>query len=356
MAIFSFRRVSRVVTGLLLVALLWSCHDKGVEPKQPKDYVFYFADPGLPTTLFAFHPTSLRIDSMTIPGDPVALTVSPDGQRIYLAERTKVIVVDTKALSQLAELPYFTGRKPVAVSPDNQFIALPGQNLTILRTSDYSVEFSDTDFTARSSFSADSKTLFCAAGGESGPGYVYTVNLADSSHPVMRRHFSNGLPIQVAPSQDQTKWFLYLELAANLYSFEVYNVSTDSIIFRHYLAPGWGEFAETPNGQFVFVTNPSNTGSDLPTPPLNFIIYDVPSNAISRVVYDSALFTGGGKYSCPPNVVRVTPDGRWLTIQGGSMSTYVLYLWDIQTGRFVYSKDWSGLPRPMTDLTVQTDL
>jgi hypothetical protein len=329
MAIFSFRRVSRVVTGFLLVALLWSCHDKGVEPKLPKDYVVYFAQFDFVQKVYAFHPTTLRLDSTDIPWNPGGgITVSADGSRLYLNDQTKVVVVDTGTYSLVSELPY-PSRWPVAVSPDNQLVAVTGDDLHILRTSDYSVVFSDTDRTGNGWFSPDSKTFFCAAWG-GGTGKAYAVNLADSTYPVTRKAF--GGVVHVKPSMDQTKWFLYCN-GGGASAFKVYDVSADSIIFQQSLYPGYGEFAVSPDGKYVFYTNPGRTGTDVPK--LEFTIFDVKANQVSKVVTDTAIFSDSGKWVAPPNLVAVTPDSRCLTILGGNMSVYMLFLYDIQTQQLI---------------------
>lgn len=345
---------SAVVLGW--VVLCGGCRDKGVEPRPPKDYVVYFAEPRQsgPCTLYSLHPGTRMIDSSEMPWNVQAgLVVSADGGRLYIGDRTTVVVADAKTLSRIAELPFPT-RFPVAVSPDNRLVAVTGDDLTILRTSDYSVVFSDTDRCASGCFSRDSKTFFCAT---SSSGLAYVVNLADSTPTVTRIRFADGAVLQIVPSADQTKWFLYLAFNHDLSVFEVYDVLADSITFRQPLYPGYGRIAVMPNERYLFYTNPGTPGSII-SGRLSFTIFDVHQNSVSREIYDTAFFTVDGpygKYGYPPNDVVVTPDNRRLILWGGETSAKVVYLYDITSDRLVYRQDWGGIPKELTSPSVQTN-
>jgi hypothetical protein len=336
--------------ALVVLLLVASCKDKGVEPQQgPEDYKVYFAEfqRSGPSTLFAFHPTTQQIDSVVMPWNvQTGVVVSADGSRLYIGNRTQVVVADARSLSKIAELPY-ASRWPVAVSPDNSLVAITGDDLTILRTSDYSVVFSDTDRTWFGCFSSDSKTFFCST---DGADLVYRVSLSDTNHPVTRKRFNDGGAHQVIPSCDGRKWFLYL-FHGDYSVFEVYNVEADSIVFGKAFAPGDGRLAVMPNESRLFYTNPGNMGS-LISPPLNFTIFDVQQNAISKVIYDTSMFTIGGYYY-PPNEMAVTPDNRWLILRGGDTDAGVIYLYDIEHDSLTYRQDWGGIPRSLTGPSVQ---
>ncbi|MBD3258836.1 hypothetical protein GF377_10410 [candidate division GN15 bacterium] len=341
--------VSRVIVLLVVVltmsvGLLSGCNDKSVDPPDDpdtldpvvKDYPVYFCQPDLDERIYVFHPTSREIDSTDIPWRPVrGITVSADGKRLYLAQWASVIVVDTDSLGFIAELPY-APKTPVAVSPDNQLVAITGNDLHILRTSDYSLIFSDTDRTVYGRFSADSRRFYCAAGwSPDKAGFVYKVDLSDSLLPVTRKAFQNRGVTQVIPSPDESRWFMYQSLPGNwAFAFEVYDVASDSIIFHDALVPGAGHMTMSPNGRYVFYTNPGLSAVD-PLPVVQFTVYDVEANELSQVITDKSFFVDSVSYK-PPNTLTVTPDSRWLVALGGSMALSVLYVYDIEGGEFVY--------------------
>jgi hypothetical protein len=265
------------------------------------------------------------------------------------------VVVDTDSFSLITELPYKPRLWP-AVSPNNEYLAITGDDLHILRTSDYSLLFSDTDITDFGKFSSDSRDFYCAAGWSSvSSGLVYKVDLSDGSFPVERHPFDDGGVVHVVPSIDETKWFLYLNVPSIwTCAFQVYDVAMDTVIFREVLVPGAGDVAITPDGHTAFYTNPGRSITD-PIAPPGFTIFDVDANMIDTVVEDIEFFTGS-TWMASPNQIVVTPDGRWLVILGGSLAQFVLYLFDIEKGELVFREDFNfgdGGGHVFTNLSVQ---
>ncbi|MEW5796381.1 MAG: hypothetical protein AB1772_08455 [Candidatus Zixiibacteriota bacterium] len=329
-----------VATGLGL-ACLWpyGCNKRPTKPEQPKEYPVYVGDLAGPR-LFTYYPSTRRVDSATIPWEANwGITASADGKCLYLATDSNVVVIDPSTRSVLAELPYQRSRS-VVVSPDNQLVAITGNDLFILSTVDYSVLFSDTDMTEYGRFSSDSKTFYCAAGwSTSTRGFVYKVDLAHGQFPVARLPMADGGVVHVVPSLDEANLFLYLDLSPLwTWAFEVYNVATDSIIFRDIMVPGAGEIAMTSGGKYVFYTNPG-VHSGEPPPPGTFTVFDVAKNQIHNTVsaYDYVPPTWCG---CPPYTMAVTPDDRWLVLLGGGgLGQFVVYLYDIRKEVFVDYQD-----------------
>ena len=350
----STKAVILIAAGTLGLWLYFvGCDDNGpVEPKPLTDYPVYFCAPDFSPELFVYHPVTRQVDSIDIPWEPKeGITVSADGKRLYLAQRNSVVVVDTDSLSLIKELPYEPDR-PVAVSPDNQLLAITGDDLFILRTSDYQVIFSDTDRTANGRFSSDSKSFYCAAGwSPDSRGVVYKVDLTDSLFPVTRQPFADGGVVHVIPSMDESKWFLYLTVQTWISAFVVYDVFKDSIIFREVLTPGYGHIAISPDGKHAFYTNPGRSSTDPLAPPA-FTVFDIVSNAIDTVVSDIDFFSDS-TWVAHPNWLAVTPDSRWLAILGGSLALRVLYLYDIQKGQLVHREDWGGSGHVFSNISVQ---
>jgi len=125
-----------------------------------------------------------------------------------------------------------------------------------------------------------------------------------------------------------------VQYATSTSGFEVYDVATDSIIFRDILIPGAGDIALTSDGKYVFYTNPGVHGGEPPSPG-TFTIFDVTRNQIHDSV--SAFdYVPHNWCFCPPCRLAVTPDNRWLVVSGGiGMGQYVLYLYDIRNEEFV---------------------
>ncbi|HWR82690.1 MAG TPA: hypothetical protein VN285_05255 [Candidatus Deferrimicrobium sp.] len=336
-----------VVAAAAMILWLTTCDDDGpTKPVPVKDYPVYFSAPlASPPILFAFHPVAQRIDSAGIPWKPLfGVTVSADGKRLYIPQPTSVVVVDTDSLALIAELPY-RPKWPVAVSPDNNLVAITGDDLYILRTSDYSLVYSDTDITENGHFSANSKAFYCAAcWSPECAGMAYRLDMSDTPFVASRQAFSDGGVVHVIPSSDEAKWFLYLTSLVSWGSvFEVYDVKADSIIFQDLLYPGFGDMVLAPNEQHVFYTNPGN-GLMIPGGiGFELTVFDVVANEIDTVIADTAFFSDSN-WVAPPNLLAVTPDSRWLTILGGSLGLYVLYLFDIPNQRLVFREDWGGVP------------
>ena len=233
----------QLLVGAILSCFLmgFSC-DKSVEPVEPTDYPFYISATN-PNQIFTFHPQTKKLDSTAVPWN-ASVTVSADGKLLYVALGTSVLVVDAKTFTEIAEIPY--PHRAIAVSPDNKYLALTGDDLFILRTSDYSLIFSDSAgiLYGSVSFSVDSRTLYCAVRIDVGSSHVVLkVALNDSTFQKSWYSFTGGSVVQVLPSIDETKLFLYLAVGLWTYAFEVYDILEDSVIFRDFLVPGGGGMA-----------------------------------------------------------------------------------------------------------------
>ncbi len=338
------------VAVLGLVVYLVSCDGKATQfqhvPDDPKDYRVYFCDPEGTPQLFIYHPVTRHVDSIEIPWSGVrSMTASADGQRLYLTLETSVIVVDAESLMFIAELT-LGGKGAVAVSPDGQLLATgSGGGLVILDGSDYSVVFQDTA-PGVGVFSSNSQRFYGSTETE-----VYKLDLSDTPFSITTRTFPDGSITSMIPSPDETKWFLYVRIGTFASVFRVYDVPMDSIIFSDWIMPGYGQIAITPDGRYVFYSNPGRDAVVFPRD-LCFTVFDVEANKIDRVVSDTDFFTGPS-WVAPPNRMAITPDGRWLVMLGGSLALRVLYLYDIQTGLLVHREDWGGSGHIFTNVTVQ---
>lgn len=349
---------------LAICGLVWlgsyGCDQRTVAPKPdpepPKDYITYFCNVGEPFQLFQYHAVTRQVDSTPISWSPVyGITVSADGTRLYGVEPDRIVVAEINSLSIVAELPY-SPRRPVVVSPNGEYIAILGDSLCILLTSDYSVCFNRTGSFGGGAFSADSRSFYVPADWDAvSRGQVCKLDLSDSTIPITHYAFEDGGVVQVIPSNDETKLFLYMTVGMWTGAYEVYDVVEDSVTFREFLVPGAGRVATTPDGKFVFYNNPGANGvGPLEWPP-RFTVFDIGSTDIHRVVSDSTFFADSG-WVAHPNSMAVTPDNRWLVMLGGSLALRVLYLYDIQAGQLVHREAWGGSGHAFTGVTVQMSL
>jgi DNA-binding beta-propeller fold protein YncE len=165
--------------------------------------------------------------------------------------------------------------------------------------------------------------------------FAYRVDLADTLSPVTRKTFPDGSPLQLVPSLDEKKWFLYLKFSTFGCLFAVYDTLTDSIIFRDYLTPGTGDLELTPNGRYVFYTNPG-TMLDGPQPPFSFTAYDVEKNEIHRVISTIGVFDEPYDVGVPVGEICITPDGRWLVaiMTGGYNYVFAMDIENMNIDRY----------------------
>jgi len=297
----------------LIVVLLFSCGDDGpTGPSGPANYTVYLANSATGNIL-AYHPTTGEADSFIVGVRlRTQFPVSADGQRLYLG-RDSVVAFDVTTQVQTPVWP--TCRWGVATSPDNRLVAVSGGGTTVLRTSDLSVLYHDTTTLGGLAFSADSKILFGTySEGSRNDGQVYRARLdCDSVLPPMT--FPNRNVAQVLPSPDGTRLFLNSMRYVFTWAFSVYSVADDAVIFDTLFSPGMGSICMTPDGRYVFFTNPGNLigWGDEPPSPCTIAVYDVAENRVCKVL--SAI----GRYGSdtvdafmPVDFMSVTPDSRWL--------------------------------------------
>ena len=329
-------RIRLLVPLLFCICLLGNC-DKPFEPVQFKNYPFYISAVN-PSQVFVFYPATKKLDSIGIPWTPgLGVTPSADGKILYIPQGSSVLVVDADSFTVMTQLLY-SPLYPVVVSPDDQYLAIAGYDLYIIRTSDYSLVFRDTAelLYSEGSFSSDSKSFYCASTASQGSNFVVSrVDLSDSLFQVTRTPFADGSVNQVISSIDDTKWFLYLAVGLWTYAFEVYDAVQDSIIFRDILVPGAGKMTSSPNGKYVFYTNPGRSATDPPSD-LSFKIFDVEANMVEAIVSDTNFFCFGTGCAAP-KFLAVTPDSRWLGVLGGdAFQIPAFYLYDVHKRELVY--------------------
>ncbi len=302
--------------AFVAVFFLITCDgDKPTGTVETKEYIFYFNDGGYFDRYYRYFSESQNVDSISIPYDSRrGMAVSPDGKRLYLANTFNCAVVNTGSLQLISQVN-IESSGGVAVSPNNKNLALFGDDLRILNTSDYSIKFQDTTNTPFGGlFSRNSRNLYCAAGLG-----VIKVDLANSPFSVTTKAFAN-LVSKLVISEDETKWFLYQKLPQlYTFAFRVYDVLSDSIIFQEILTPGAGDIAMSPDGKFVFYTNPGTLQFG-PPPAGHITVFDIEKNEIcTRINTPSLVFD-----SLFIQHIAISPDGRKLVGEAGAFGEFVV--------------------------------
>ena len=346
-------RSSAIIFVVMIgLGIIWGCgdDDTGTGPDGGYPYLAYFCDPGPPAQLFTFNPETGEIDSTEIAYTPQAVSIAPDGKRLYLSLASSVVVLRTSDLGFLAELPYVPNGA-VAISPDNSLLAITGEDLTVLRVGSHDVVFHDTDITHEGYFAEDNQTLYCVAGSDPpSNGTAYAVDVFDSTS-VIRRSFNGGVT-QFIPSPEQTIWYLYYRVTrASI--FQAYHLANDSVTVPKALIPGWGRMTFTPDGDTVCLSNPGLVDTIDPQqslPPL--IIHEPDGNRVVEWFDNWDLFSDSN-WVAPPNDLAVTPDGRWLVMLGGAESLRVIYCWDLDNREMTHTEAWGGNGHAFTNLSLR---
>jgi DNA-binding beta-propeller fold protein YncE len=285
---------------------LGGCNDLSVKPVPAKDYTVYFYDAihNEGNWYFTYHPISNSIDSVWLPYESYPV-ISADGKEMYIWNQVDdmIDVLELDSFTLIDQLPY---RAPEAVSPDNRLMAVHGEGLHILRTSDYSVLFSDTSL-GGGVFSSNGQTFY----GLPTAGGILRIDLTDSLFPTTRFSLPFGAVRHIRPSKDETRLFLYLHRGGFNSYFAVYDIASDSLIFTEYLWPGFGKLEITPDGRYVFYTNPGTMLGSTPGTPW-ITVYDVGKNEIHKRISTAGLLDEPDQYGMPLDEICITPDGRWL--------------------------------------------
>lgn len=335
----------------IVYALIISCGDDNPTGPAPTiDYPVYFFD-GVDDDgwFFRYYPNSNTFDSFYLPVQiGYGFWVSAWGEYLYVGSDYSLPVVDLESHQIIKELPY-SGR--VAVSPDDRFIAILGNGIHILRTSDYAPVFEDTIPVAYGAFSRDGLRFYCPMG-----------NYAPDSARVLvvdlLKHRTRSIPTpsgalltNVIPSDDEKRLYLWYELGSCASGFLVYDPSEDAILFYHYLTPGKGEMAMSADRKTVFYTNPGPwLDIGCCRAPSEIYAYDVATNS-AKAISTLGVTPPPDTLWLPMGELAVTPDNRWIVTANGGGWSYLLRL-NLHKGKMDAYADILG-SRRIVNLTCQ---
>ena len=309
-------RPALVLSVIALMCLAAACNDKSpTKSEPPPEQVVYMWDAGDSEKYFAFQPDSDKFDSFSVDFNPYyGLTASPEGGRLYGAGDEGIAVIDlaTRALVQV--LPYIA-YDGILASPDGRVLAVGCDSLLVLSTADYSVLYHQSHYLGAAAFSRDSKRLYSIT--------YDTITVIDLSRDTTIKSQPNNLGdiVKLRLSPDESRWYLYRYHGMYTFSFAVYDVALDSMVFVLGLTPGVGDLEVTPDDSYVFFTSPGGLAFG-PPPQYSFGSYNVKTGQVTLFKFNSECTAAKDFY--PMGELAVTPDGRWLTAVSGPCGGHVI--------------------------------
>jgi hypothetical protein len=332
-------KILAVVLSVTLVCINGCDNDKPTGPTEPKDYYVYLCDQFKPDFYFRYHIGIGEYDSIPAPYSTLrsGYCISPDGKTMYISPADYGCIAELSLDSSIvvAEHPIDLNqgssggwRRRVAISPNSHYLAIVDQFLHIYDTRNFNLIYSDTiDRFLHGEFSQGGGFFFCAGHDiDYTDFYVLKIDLARGLVET-RWDFPQGAIYNVLCNVSINKLFMYTRIYRDMFLFQVYDISMDSIIYTKSFCPGHGHMVITPNNRYIIYSQPGTIISDCVAPEY-FTVYDFVRNRIDREV-DAFVDTLGLVY--PTDDLYVTPDGRHLI---GISNLNGLFDYDIELGIF----------------------
>ncbi len=326
-------------------ACLLGCGDNGTGPQPPaeKDYRVYFKDNGVQESqYFAFHTLTGQVDTLNIDFDPDAVpTVSADGKFLYLAGSKTIGVVDLATGKVVSELSH--GASRVIVSPDGRLIAFSSDSLYVCNANDLTTLFTIDTTAALMAFSRDSRFLYGLSYSGDTASFLVNLNLNDTG--ISFHRLPSAVASHLRPIAGDSLFCYYEDRGTCLERFVVFDLTNDSILFSDMLVSGGGT-AQTPDGRYVFYTEPLNPSGCWPHPEI-LRVYDVQLNRVARIIDTRCVnpdLPDCDRHTFWLNSLCVTPDGRWVV--GSPLGAYIividLHSWLVTENIYLENGEWLG--------------
>lgn len=334
----SILQTAIIAAGLLIA----SCGDGGpTKPNEVRLPKFYFRDIGNPNQIHVYDVRTDSLRTLLVPDGvfgPSAgygpMAGSSCLRRLYLGDyrgglaNTGVYDLDLDSLIDIKPIPSYYG---IAVSPDDRLLALCGDSLLVVKTSDFSVVFHDSARAARPVFSRNSRTLYAVEGRNL--QYAFIIRFGDSI--ACERHTFPTPIWRILPSPDEKRWFVYSVLGANTQGVGVYDPATDSLLEGTTTSPGRGDMEWTPDGKRLIYDSPGGYVVQGPVP-FAFFFADLSTgfqvstvNTSPLTDQDDSTFDG-----FRPSEMALSRDGQYLAAAPASlMGAFVIY--NTWTGKFM---------------------
>ena len=295
------RRISLALVLAVLPVVCWMSCDKGVEPKgEPAQYQFYFKDMDS-SFYFSYNPESGVLDSFALPFATGGCRASADGRAVYVSTAGGIEEVTVSTTSRRLIWPH---QGMVSPSPDGRLIAVQDGGIHILRLRDLSVVYEDTLALYYGVFSADSRSFYSMNYDlEAGTTTVYRIRISPQIR-VDRKLFV-GTIVELLPAADERRWYM----SGGGYRLMVYDTGATVWAKDTIIEPGSIRIALSPDGRYLFVTNPGSAFGYEGTvdPPYTISVFDAVTLDKVRDISTDGIY---GKV--PIREIAVSPDSKWL--------------------------------------------
>ncbi len=334
-----------VVIGFLVAG----CGDDGpTKPTEPRLPKFYINGAANWNQIYVYDLKTDSFSTLVLPLGPLggqaifgSLAGSSRRHCLYLGDhsRTGVYDLDLDSLIDVRPLGSFYG---IAVSPDDRFLALCGDSLMVVRSSDFSVVFHDSARGARPVFSRDSHTLY-AVEGRTG-AFAFIVRFQGDSVTCQKHSFPS--PIwRIRPSNDNKLWFLYVNLGNYQFGVGAYDPAKDSLVARTTTSPGLGDLECTPDGQNLIYSSP---GGSLVSGPVSSAFYFVDLKdgyQVTQVSPDGLLDQADSTFrGFRPAEMAMSSDGHYLaSVPPAAGGAFVVY--DLWARKYVHCWNYNRVDR-----------
>ena len=237
---------------------------------------------------------------------PAAIAVSPDGRKVYVAQRStspggSVRLLRVPGLQQLASSPTIAlhDARSVVASPDGKrvYVAVTGvgvlvmdaANLAVLETISVAIDDQGRDNPQGLALSPDARLLLVSSG--TSGGAVRVIRLSDSREIVTVALGTGIAPLGVAFSADGAQAYVAgADIAGGTGNLITFEPTTGNVTASTAVGAQPTAIAVSPDGQFVFVSNQA-------------------SNSVSRYSTANQAVLSTTTVSLAPTGIAFAPDG-----------------------------------------------
>jgi hypothetical protein len=299
-----------LLVGVIVCLGLHACQDK--IPTKPvttdKTYSVYLYNE-TDSVFYEYVPADgMVVDSFSVPYPAWLYSLSADGSMMFFRSGDNTVVVDRATLTEQRVLP---DTRVIDASPDGQWLAVGDPYLKLVNPSTWETLYTDTTIEpVRGVFTQSSSHLYVLVGWS-----VYRLDLSGGlgGPPVYVTSTRSLHTIAATPSGDKLGCLVSSGNCRTV--FAVYDTERDTIVHKTTFNPGRCRMAASPNGKYLFVSNPGDYISyECDPPEYGIWVFDLEANAFTDFI--SSIGEYGPEKTLDTMVwirgLTVTPDGQWV--------------------------------------------